>query len=167
MTDTPGLKQSRLETNALVRQVAERCFIPDDTVKAILDSFVDVMREALQREERIIIRNFGVLYTKQAGYGPFKGTSIKFKASLEFKKGLKKEGEVKPMEKYGVELKDEATLMAKVTGECPACKSKLDSTEPPKCPNCGTKPFERQSSMNANFAILYGKEKDDGSEEGT
>ena len=46
------------------------------------------------------------------------------------------------MEKYGVEVDEKSATVAKTTGDCPKCKSKLDSTSPPHCTSCGTEPFE-------------------------
>lgn len=161
---TPGPKQNSLETIAMLREIAGRVFLPEDTIKLVMGAFVEVTREHLQKEERVIIRNFGTFRAKRVKNGRFAGFSVRFKPAQDFKASIKEA--LKPMEKYGVELKDEAVLLAKVTGECPSCKTKLDQTDPPHCPNCGTKPFEsapasspRTSSMNENFGTLYGKEE--------
>ena len=46
------------------------------------------------------------------------------------------------MEKRGVQIDDEAAEAAKKTKTCPKCGQVLDETNPPKCGNCGTEPFE-------------------------
>lgn len=50
------------------------------------------------------------------------------------------------MEKYGVDLDSEKTKVSEdltITPRCGACGSRLESSSNvPKCPRCGTKPFE-------------------------
>jgi predicted RNA-binding Zn-ribbon protein involved in translation (DUF1610 family) len=50
------------------------------------------------------------------------------------------------MEKYGVQLDPEGVKVSEdltVTPKCGACGSPLEPTaNVPKCPRCGTKPFE-------------------------
>ncbi len=151
---TPGAKQNkRKETIEFIKEIADRMFIPEETVAAIWDTSVAIITEALLKEERVVIRRFGVFRLSRLG-------TAKFRAAEALKKTLRENN----MEKYGVEINNEATLMARVTGECPSCKSQLDSKDPPHCPNCGTKPFEkvnRASVMNRNFGIIYGAEPDD------
>lgn len=152
MTDTPGRspskKPKRVDTIAFIKEIADRMFLPEETVLAIWETSVAVITEALLREEKVVIRRFGVFRLSRAG-------SARFKAAEALRQVLRESN----MEKYGVEMNNEAALMAKVTGECPSCKSPLDSKDPPHCPNCGTTPFEkvdRRSSMTKNFGTIYG-----------
>lgn len=144
MTDTPGQKPNRLETSALFAEIANQTHLPEETVRLVLDTFSSILKEALMQGDRIIIRQFGTYQAKRSTYGGFEGVHVRFKPAEELKRALKEA--MIPMEKYGVELKSEAALLAQVTGECPDCKAKLESTNPPKCPNCGTKPFEAQET---------------------
>lgn len=144
MTDTPGQKPSRLETSVLLREVAKQTHLPDETVRLVIDTLLSVMKEALCQEEKVILRTFGTFQAKRVNSGGFEGVSVRFKTADELKKYVKES--LRPMEKYGVETKSEAALLAQVTGECPVCKSKLESTKPPKCSNCGTAPFEGKES---------------------
>lgn len=54
------------------------------------------------------------------------------------------------MEKYGVQLDSESIKTSEdlsVTPKCAACGSQLETTaNVPKCPRCGTKPFESPGS---------------------
>lgn len=163
MTHIPGAKpnkQKRLETIEFIKEIADRMFIPEETVAAIWDTSVAIITEALQKEERVVIRKFGVFRLSRLG-------TAKFKAADTLKKILRESN----MEKYGVEINNEAVLMARITGACPTCKGQLDSKDPPHCPSCGTKPFEEtkanrasvshQNSINRNFATMYGVPPDE------
>lgn len=152
MTDIPGRnpnkKPKRLDTIAFIKEIADRMFLPEETILAVWETSAAVITEALLREEKVIIRRFGVFRLSKAG-------TARFKPAQAVRQVLKENN----MEKYGVEMNNEAVLMAKVTGECPACQSPLDSKDPPHCPNCGTTPFEkvdRRSSMVKNFGTIYG-----------
>ncbi len=144
MTDTPGQKPSRLETSALIREVANQTHLPEETVRLVVDTLLSIVKEALSQEEKVVLRTFGTFQAKRVGSGGFDGVSVRFKVADDFKKSVKES--LRPMEKYGVETKTQEALMAQVTGECPVCKSKLETTKPPKCPNCGTEPFESKES---------------------
>lgn len=163
MTDTPGPKQNNrksIETSVFIKEVADRLFLPEDTIQAVWNVSAAVITEALLREEQVIIRRFGVFRLKKG--------SARFKASAALRQILRESA----MEKYGVEIDNEAALMAKVTGECPKCKAALVSKSPPSCQTCGTAPFEKKvqnlkgaqlaknkhyTAMVDGFNILYGK----------
>ena len=156
MTDTPGPKPSSFKTGDLIQKVAQRLFLPDDTVEMVLYGILEEIIAALLRKEKVFLRGLGSLVIKQHRLGY---PMLKFKISSLMKETMREAGLV--MEKYGVDLGNEAELVAKVTGECPSCKSALESTSPPKCPNCGTKPFERQTTMVQNFGTQYGKKEEE------
>ena len=46
------------------------------------------------------------------------------------------------MEKLGVQYDEEKSKTASTWKACPSCGHSLESQNPPKCPECGTKPFE-------------------------
>jgi hypothetical protein len=154
MMGTPGPNPNkRLETIAFIKEVADRMFLPEETVQAIWDVSASVITDALLRNEKVVIRKFGVFRLSRSG-------SARFRAAAALRQTLKENS----MEKYGVEMNNEAVLMAKVTGECPACKSQLDSKDPPHCPNCGTAPFEKTSrTQNTafDFNTLHGKKSNE------
>lgn len=139
---TPGQKPSRLETSVLIKEIAKQTHLPDETVGLMLDTFISVVTAALVQEEKVIIRHFGTFLAKRVGNGGFAGVTVRFRSADELKKAVQEA--LKPMEKYGVETKTDAALMAQVTGKCPSCQSALETTKPPKCPNCGTEPFENK-----------------------
>lgn len=156
MTDTPGpnrSKQKRLELLAFIKEVASRMFLPEETILATWETMTTVLVEALLRDEKVVLRKFGVFRLGASG-------TMRFRSAVSLKQFLKEN----TMEKYGVEISNEAALLAKVTGQCPACKQELESKDPPKCPACGTAPFEakfdRQTAMAKNFGTLYGKSND-------
>jgi len=67
------------------------------------------------------------------------------------------------IEKYGVVIDpQEGEKTAADHGVCPACGSKLqEDSNVPKCPKCGTSPFERAPSRSKD-----GNEKEDSPEKG-
>jgi hypothetical protein len=141
-------KPKRLETIAFIKEVADLMFLPEETVQAIWDTSARVITDALLRNEKVVIRRFGVFRLSRSG-------AARFRAAVALRQILKENS----MEKYGVEMNNESVLLAKVTGECPTCKALLESKDPPRCPNCGTAPFEKtdhRSSMTKNFGIIYG-----------
>lgn len=149
----PSKKPKRVDTIAFIKEIADRMFLPEETIQAIWDTATAVITEALMREEKVIIRRFGVFKLGKTG-------SPKFRAAEALRQILRESN----MEKYGVEMNNEAVLMAKVTGACPACKTPLDAKDPPHCPNCGTGPFEktdRRNSMTKNFGVIYGAKPDE------
>lgn len=132
---TRGPKRSRLEPRALFAEVAQRTALPVGTVRHVLDTFVEVIRDSLRKDVKVVFWRFGSFQTRTTG----NGFSVKFKPAPDFRES------VRPMmEKQGVELNNEAVLLAKVTGECPDCKEKLVSKDPPNCPKCGSRPFEKK-----------------------
>ncbi len=140
--DTPGPKPSRLETSELVQEIAKQTHLPAETVRLVLDTFLAVAKSALCEGKIVVLRTFGLLQAL-----PFKGVlgegvRFKFKVAGELKKAAQEV--FRPMEKYGVETKTDAALVAQVTGTCPVCKAELETKKPPKCPNCGTEPFENK-----------------------
>ncbi len=146
--------KAKLETAEFIKEIADRLFLPEDTIQAVWDTSIDVIIESLSKNKKVVIRRFGVFRLGRTG-------SAKFRSAVAVRRFLKESS----MEKYGVEMDNEAVLMARVTGECPSCKSQLESKDPPRCSNCGTTPFEkvpRTSSMNQAFGILYGKKSDNG-----
>lgn len=123
--------------------MAERCFLPEDTIKTVLDAFIAISKDAFQRDTRVILRHFGAFKPRRTVVRGYAGVTIRFRPAKELKDDIKKEA-VEPMEKYGVEMKNEAVLLARVTKKCPECKTDLDQIDPPHCPNCGTQPFEEK-----------------------
>lgn len=50
------------------------------------------------------------------------------------------------MDKYGVTIEEDSdkTKTAAATQHCPDCGAELEKGGVPKCPNCGTRPFEKR-----------------------
>lgn len=128
----------RLETRALFAELAERTSLPVDTIRLVFDTFTNIVLESMLDDTKVIVRHFGAFYAKVIK----QGSAIRFRPAQELKAKVQEGTRRAPMEKLGVELNNEAVLLAKVTGKCPACKSDLASKDPPRCPNCGTEPFE-------------------------
>jgi len=149
---TSGVRQKdkkRLETSSFYQEIANRLFLPVDTVALIWETSVEVIIGSLLKDEEVTIRNFGGFYLNARG-----------RVRLRLASVLRQLFKEKAMEKYGVEIDNESLLMAKVTGECPACKLPLASRDPPSCTNCGTKPFEKRPKhydyANRTFGVMYG-----------
>ncbi len=143
----PGRTQSkkyrpskRLETIALYKEIAQRTALPPETVRYIFETFTEVLTESLLSDTKVVVRHFGTFHSRMIA----QGSAIRFKPALELKEKVQRAITPPTMEKLNVVLNNEAVLLAKVTGECPACKSKLETKDPPNCPNCGTAPFEEK-----------------------
>lgn len=144
--------KAKLDTAEFIKEIADRMFFPEDVIQAVWDISIDVITESLSKNKKVIIRRFGVFRLGRTG-------SAKFRSAVAVRRFLKESS----MEKYGVEMDNETVLMARVTGQCPSCKSPLESKDPPHCSNCGTTPFEKPSrtnSMNQAFNTIYGKKPD-------
>lgn len=139
----PGPKPNKLLLPAIYKVVAQRLHFPTETVQAVVEAFLDVVRIGVLQQNQVVLRTFGSFHIKRVK----QGIRIAYKPAVEFKSDAKKVLPPKepPMEKYGVaETKNDAVLMAQVTNQCPDCKAELTSKSPPHCPNCGTKPFEEK-----------------------
>ena len=141
---TPGPRPSSFETSAVIRETARLTHLPEETVRLVLDTLIAVIRAALVREERVVLRFFGTFQAKRVLNGGFNGVRVRFKTAADLKKAVQEA--MRPVEKYNVEMKNEAVLLAQLTGLCPKCKGSLESTHPPKCPTCGTEPFENKET---------------------
>lgn len=158
--DTLGRKRSkgspqdftrRLETGELLQRVADKLFLPKSTVQIVYECLVETITESLLSKEKVVLRRLGVLIGKTVGYGIHTSYGAKFKSSNELKDALKRKFLVRSMDKYGVSLNKEAELIAKITGTCPECKEELTQKDPPVCPSCGTKPFEKKAEAPRPF----------------
>ncbi len=142
--DTPGPKPSRLETTALIQEIASQTHLPVDTVRLVMDTFLAVAKTAICDGKIVVLRTFGRIQAVPFKGAIGEGARFKFKVAGELKKAAQEA--FRPMEKYGVETKTDAALVAQVTGICPVCQAELETKKPPKCPNCGTAPFEKKES---------------------
>lgn len=132
-----------MKTSELVEIAAQKLALPKATVDAVLKTLLETIAESLLKKDKVIITNFGV-FTAGVVNGTMPGVVARFRAAKELKAKLKEQfkEEIKPMEKLGVELDNEAALLAKVTKKCPKCQGDLVETDPPQCSACGTEPFE-------------------------
>jgi len=144
VNNMPISQSKRIDTTDFIKEIADRLFLPEETIQAVWDTATKVITEALLREERVIIRKFGIFRLGKTG-------KPRFRPAYALRQIIKE----KAMEKRGVEIDNEAMLMAKVTGACPTCKAELTSKDPPQCPNCGTAPFENTDRRSKN---TFGRE---------
>lgn len=133
MMATRGPKQNNIDLEAFIKKASEELFLPEETVNAVWNVFASLITDALLDEKKVTLRNFGVFRLGKTG-------RARFTAAMRLRQALKE----MHMDKYGVELDNEAVLMAKVTGQCPTCQSALVSKDPPNCPRCGSQPFEKK-----------------------
>lgn len=129
------------------RIVADKAFLEPAFVGKLLKIILETIPEVLL-EETLILNGFGRFkLAKQsssvARWGRDHFYSIKFKPSDVVKRKII-DGP-KTMNKYSVVLDENKTIAAKLTKKCPDCGGELESTKPPKCLVCGTKPFESSS----------------------
>lgn len=76
----------------LVRQTAQKVFLPDETVRLVLEGLLDTMRDALSEKKRIILREFGTLkptIRHNIKMGDF--VAVFFKSSPALRNFMKKE----------------------------------------------------------------------------
>jgi nucleoid DNA-binding protein len=134
------------------RRIAEKVFLPEDTVRMVLEAAFDVLPEAVL-EEPLVFPGFGrfKLIRKRSPESFRKYREIfhyiQFKAAPALKAKVVKGP---AMNKYSVVLDGNKTVTGQLTGLCPDCNEKLESINPPKCPRCGTKPFESKPTPADN-----------------
>lgn len=133
MTDTRGPTPSKLDTAHFIREIAARMFLPEETIEAVLHNFETLIEEVLATKGEVSFRSFGI-FVGRSGVAQLRTAVALRDAIME-----------KHMEKYGVEIDNEAVLLAKVTGLCPKCKNPLESKDPCRCKDCGTEPFEKRN----------------------
>lgn len=124
-----------------VARIAKDTYLPEETIKVVVQSMVEIITATLQTgNDEVIVTNFGkwVLTNKTSRAGKYRYP--KFRSAIQFRERTKQEAAV--MNKYGVVLDENKTLLAKLSGECPKCLQPLKCVIPPECTTCGTKPFE-------------------------
>lgn len=112
----------------LVTSISESTGMTKKDVSQVLKALPVEVRKALKGGERVKFPSFGSFYVAQLTNRKV----IRFKESRT------------AMEKLGVEVDDEKTKTSSKTKGCPVCGRELvaDSSVP-KCPEHGTKPFEK------------------------
>jgi nucleoid DNA-binding protein len=134
----------------LDREVAFILQVPHKRVRAITDTFIQVLTRAIAEDGEVDIPNFGVFRIRtvisDGGLDvrrPMEKKYVRFSKSRKLKRAVKEA----QMEKYGV---DETTLLPdfleKDAGEestCPDCGTRTERHgRILKCPRCGTAPYE-------------------------
>jgi nucleoid DNA-binding protein len=116
MTDTPGSKPSNFNTAQIAKAAAERLYLPEETVEMVLLAILEEITAAILRKEKVSLKGLGTIKLKyHKGY-----PVVRLKTSTLLKEAMKEAGLV--MDKYGVDLNNEAELMAKVTGNAQRVK---------------------------------------------
>lgn len=119
-------------------------------VSRILDLFLGIIIGDLSDTGRVKVPGLGEFRAKYMSgkrlYVQFSPHPITTRALSESLGGRYQ------MEKYGVEQDQSTGKTAAKAGTCPQCGQQLDADSAvPKCPKCGTKPFEkREESTDAN-----------------
>lgn len=135
----------------IVNTVAAKTMLPPDTIKLVVREFFDTVWSHLRAREKVVLVGIGTfrLYEGISRRTGNRSIFPKFKVAGSIRTLFNEipplpeaPPEVPPMDKYGVKLDENKRLIAKLSGECPDCKAKLTTINPPLCPNCGTKPFE-------------------------
>lgn len=128
----------RVTVTDLIDDISAEAGVGRDQAFAVISAFAKKMSQALDQRKTCAFWNIGTFSVRDDENG---FPEIRFAASLEFRKHV----HVRPeMNKYGVVLDRNKVMTAKLTGLCPDCNTDLESKDPPKCPRCGTKPFEEK-----------------------
>jgi hypothetical protein len=134
----------------VIERIAERTFLPPQTIRMVIDSFVEVVIERLKERDPVRIHGFGRFKLTESIYKGKHVAYASFRSALAMRERLTKETVPMTMNKYAVVLDDNKSLQARLSGECPDCKSKLDSATPPHCPKCGSAPFEKPADDSSS-----------------
>jgi len=113
----------------MVEVLSEKTGQPKKVVESILRAFVSEARSAAMSGERVKLPKFGSFYR----------ADLKSRRVVRFKQSRERN-----MEKLGVVIDDEKSKTASAAKGCPRCGSKLEQSDYPKCPRCGTAPFEKK-----------------------
>lgn len=114
----------------MVEVLSEKTGHPKKVVEAILRTFVAEAHSAAMSGERVKLPKFGSFYR----------ADLKNRQVVRFKQTRERK-----MEKLGVVIDDEKSKTASAGKGCPSCGSQLEKSDYPKCPRCGTAPFEKKS----------------------
>jgi hypothetical protein len=133
--------RSQVNLNRLVIEISEGLEMEEGGIRRVVEKLWRVIAEALNKRESVAIRRFGTFRVEDDEDGI---PRVTFHPSHLFKMDLNVRSD---MNKYSVVLDQNKIAAAKLTGNCPDCGQKLESLSPPKCPKCGTKPFEDRPSL--------------------
>ena len=114
----------------LVETLSETTGQPKEVVEKVLRAFATESRRVVLLGERVKLPKFGSFYRAVINGN----RKVRFHQSRE-----------RDMEKLGVVLDDEKSKTASAGKGCPSCGSQLEKSDYPKCPRCGTAPFEKKN----------------------
>lgn len=134
-------------------------------VSQILDVFIGIIIGDLSDNGKVTVPGLGEF---RARYMSGRRLYVKFAPHPITKRALSASlGGRYQMEKYGVEQEQSTDKTAAKVGTCPSCGQQLEaSSAVPKCPKCGTKPFEQKKEPADDSKGQEGSAKEEASQEG-
>lgn len=123
----------------MLPEIIQESGVPSEYVVRVIETFCLKIGKHLNDRKRVVLRYLGTFTVQdQMNILP----KITFNPSWDLKKLIEMRAE---MNKYSVVLDKNKAMTAKLTRKCPDCKTDLETVDPPKCPQCGTRPFEETS----------------------
>lgn len=111
----------------------------EEQIRTVITSLCNHIGKALNRRADVVMLHVGSFKVREDAMG---FPDIIFVPTLKMTTHLTVRSD---MNKFGVVLDNNKAAMAKLTGKCPDCQTDLEERNPPKCPICGTAPFEPQT----------------------
>jgi hypothetical protein len=123
------------------KTLAARLNISPTAARAVVDTMAEIIVDSVATDDVVRIPNFGKFYKATIRTEGKEHHRLAFRAFEHPNERIKN-----TMEKYGVEIDKEKVKTAGAKKVCPECGAELSFiTTPPTCPNCGTKPFEKDA----------------------
>lgn len=116
------------------------------TASRVLRTALAVIVDITSAGEPVDIKQFGEFSPRVSNYKSCQRTSTTITVRLRMCEDWKRKCKVSSqMRKYAYEKEKEDKLVKKAAekGRCPVCGRQTEG-QPPVCPSCGSKPFERQ-----------------------
>jgi len=127
-----------------VKTLTLRTKLGELTARTFVSTCLDIITEAVAMGDEVRIPHFGKFRRAAVTHMGSKKYRMAFRAFKDPNERI-----VKTMEKYGVQIDEKKEKTAGTKKTCPKCGAVLDSVFPPKCPACGTEPFEKKRDDNA------------------
>jgi nucleoid DNA-binding protein len=130
----------------LIEEVSKRTGMTPAGTRKFVDAVISTVITAVGEEGFVKLLRLGKFWRDEKIIKGQKLARLRFTTTRALRKRMRNKTEAKAMEKFGVEIDEDKSKKARVTGKCPDCGSQLlnDGSSVLRCSKCGTKPFEGQ-----------------------